>query len=259
MNRTLLSLALAAAASGVASAHGPQMQITVTGGKIVTRDLMIDVFTPLTSPRSVYVMPAVEVADIDFPTAWRAGPDTNPVNPNGPGIAYGVGGTFAPGSTLTLAFLEELKLWDGTAFVSASATELAMLRTANPGPASLTGNAGFSGGADPSATITIPASYADESHNSVTYVLLGDGMNPASPVADGLYRTALRFTSSDAAVAPSDPFYLLISKRAETQLGAAIASMGVDPSAVQYLAIPEPSALVLAALGAVGLRRRARA
>jgi hypothetical protein len=257
MNRFVLSAAVVVIGGAVASAHGPQMQVTVTGGKIVTREVMIGVYSPLTAPKTVYAMPAALVTDNNFPTAWRAAPDANPANPFGPGVAYGEGGTFAPSTTLTLSFLDELKVWDGAAFASAGATELAMLRTSNPGPTSLTGNAGISGTSDPLATVAIPAMYTADAHASVTYVLLGDGANPASAVADGLYRAALQFTSSDTSVQPSDPFYVLISKGADTQLDAAIASMGVDAALVQ--AIPEPAAASLAALALsllTGSRRR---
>lgn len=251
----ILTLAIALVASS-AAAHGPAIQATVDAGRITTREILVDHYEPLTAPKSVYVMPAQLVADVDFGSSWRATPDVNPANPFGPGIAYGLGATFPTNSTLTLTFLEELKRWDGSAFVSAGATELALLRTSNPGATSLAGNAGFSGGADPSATITIGASYTAEGHSQTTYVLLGDGVSPASAVADGVYLAKLDLASSDAGIEKSDPFYLVLNKGAGSRVAEAVASLGFDASAVQH--VPEPSAAVFVAIGALALARRRR-
>jgi hypothetical protein len=252
----LASLLCAIAAQS--QAHGPQMQITVDSGKITTRNVMINTYAPLTDEKSVYVMPLKSVADIDFPTSWRAFPDANPANPFGPGAAYGVGSTFPTNSTLTLSFLDELKVWNGASFVSAGATELAALRTSNPGSASLAGNAAFSGGPDLTAEVAIGASYTEDAHASVTYVILGNGVSPAALVADGVYLATLGWSSSDPLVSPSDPFYYVLNKGPATQLMSAIGSLGFDSASVQYLTIPEPSALVLAALGMVAASRRTR-
>ncbi|MEM8864602.1 MAG: hypothetical protein AAGF31_03545 [Planctomycetota bacterium] len=233
--------------ASVASAHGPQIQATNDGGKITTRQVLIGSYTPLTPETTVYVAPIGEVADFDFGPSLRALPDENPHHPFGPGVAYGLGGTFPANSTLTLTFVDELLQWDGGSFVSAGPTELAALRTSNPNGASLTGNVGISGSADPSVEVAIGASYGANAHASVTYVLLGDGVSPTSPTADGIYLAELQLSSSDAAIAPSDPFFLMLAKGSTSMLSEAVTSLGVDPAAVQFLAIPEPASLTLMA------------
>jgi hypothetical protein len=253
MRSFLLWAVACAAISSQALAHGPQMQITVDGGKLTTRNVLTNTYAPLTDEKRVYAMPVLSVGDLDFGTSWRAIPDTNPAYPWGPGAAYGVGATLPINSTLTLSFLDELKVWNGASFVSAGATVLAALRTGNPGPTSLTGNAAFSGGPDVTAEVVIGASYAEDAHASATYVLLGDGVSPTAVVADGVYLATLGWSSSDPLVAPSDPFYMVLNKGPATQLMSAIGSLGFTPSAVQYLSIPEPSAFVLAALGMTAL------
>ncbi len=239
-------------------AHGPAIQTTVDSGKIITRQVLIDTYEPLTTPISVYVAPVNWVADIDFGPSWRATPEANPANPFGPGIAYGLGSTFAP-STITLSLVDELRVWDGSAFVSAGTTELTTLRTSNPNANALTtGSKGVSGSADTSVEFAIAAGYNSSAHSQMTYVLLGDGITTSAPVADGVYLAQLQLSSSDPLVSPSDPFFYVLNKGPATQLMSAIGSLGFAPSAVQYLAIPEPSALVLAALGMVAASRRTR-
>jgi hypothetical protein len=258
MRTQLLWAAACAAISSQALAHGPQMQITVDGGKLTTRHVLTDVYAPLTDAKRVYVMPVKFVDDLDFGASWRALPDSNPAYPYGPGAAYGIGATLPTNLTLTLSFLDELKVWNGASFASAGATELAALRTGNPGPTSLAGNAAFSGGPDVTAEATIGASYTEDAHASVTYVILGNGVSPAALVADGVYLATLGWSSSDPLVSPSDPFYYVLNKGPATQLMSAIGSLGFDSASVQYLTIPEPSALVLAALGMVAASRRTR-
>lgn len=257
--RTFFLCATACVAIGSPTlAHGPQMQITVDGGKLTTRNVLTNTYAPLTDEKRVYAMPVLSVDDFDFGTSWRAIPDTDPSYPYGPGAAYGVGGTLPTGSTLTLSFLDELKVWDGASFVSAGLTGLTALRTGNPGPTSLTGNAAFSGGQDMTAEVAIGASYTEDAHASVTYVFLGDGTSPAATVDDGVYLAKLGWSSSDPLVAPSDPFYLVLNKGPATELMAAIGSLGFGASEVQYLSIPEPSAIVLATLGLAAASRRTR-
>lgn len=254
-------LVLAAVLSAIVSqsrAHGPQMQITVDSGKITTRNVLTNTYAPLTDEKRVYAMPVSLVQSLSFGPSWRATPDLNPSYPFGPGAAYGVGATFPTDSTITLSFLDELKVWDGSAFVSAGTTELAALRSGNPNASSLTGNAAFSAGPDVTTEVAIGASYTESAHASVSYVFLGDGTSPAAAVNNGVYLAALSWSSSDLSIAPSDPFYYVLNKGPATQLMSAIGSLGFAPSAVQYLAIPEPSAFVLAALGMVAASRRTR-
>lgn len=247
--RTLLRAALALLIlPAAASAHGPQLQITNDGGQIVTRSVLVNDYSALSDEKSAYVIPVTSVLDTDFPTSWRATADESGAYPFGPGLAYGLGATFPTNSTLTISFLEELMLWDGGAFVSAGDVELAALRTSNPNASSLTGNTAVTGGPDWDAEVAIGDSYDSGAHASVTHVLLGDGVDPAAAVADGLYRAKLQIASSDASIAASDPIYLLLSKNANDQVGQAVASLGLPAGAVQYFTVPEPTTAALAAL-----------
>lgn len=258
MRTQLIWAAACAAISSQALAHGPQMQITVDGGKLTTRHVLTDVYAPLTDEKRVYAMPVTLVDDFDFGPSWRVTPESNPAYPYGPGAAYGVGATLPTNSTLTLSFLDELKVWDGASFISSGEIQLSAMRTGNPNPTSLAGNAAFSSNNAIKATITIGANYSEEAHTSVTYVFLGDAVLPTMDVSDGVYLAKLGWSSSDPLVAPSEPFYYVLNKSPATQLMSAIGSLGFAPSAVQYLAIPEPSAFVLAALGITAASRRAR-
>lgn len=244
---------------GSAFAHGPQIQITSDGGKIVTRQILVGDYTTPTPEASAYVMPVGLVQDLDFGPSWRP-LAVSPAAPFGPGLAYGLDATFPTDSTLTVSFVEELTVWDGAAFVSAGEVELAALRTSNPNAGSLTGNAAVSGGVDASAEIAIGSTYGPNAHASITYALLGDGMSPAVEAADGIYRATLRVSSSDSSIAASEPYYLILNKGPAGQLVSAVSSLGIDPSSVQFLAIPEPSTLLIATLacGVTSLCRRGR-
>lgn len=268
LNRTLrLGVLLVPLA---ANAHGPQIQITATGGKIVTRSVFLDgpYGESLGAPTSAYVMsllPAVPTSPL-----WHARPNTALVpdllNPgalkpeffSGPGLAFGAGQTFTEGTTLSLRFTQGLKLWDGDSFEDAGAEELRAYRGGNPAAPSasiLTSDLG------PSGPLSLPpVSYTAEgveSHATVRYNLLG-----AAP-ADGVYLTGLRIEASGGIdpPLPSDTFYFVLSKNAGAgALAAATASLGFPASAVQSLDVPEPATLAAASLSlaavALGSRQR---
>src|SRR6478752_1021029 len=116
-----------------AFAHGPQIQITNDGGKIVTRQLIADgpYSNSLTAAKSVYVMPL-----LDFNGVSYSRPNSSidpilgvPAFPSGPGFAYGYdladGGPqlFATGSVFSLVFTDGLRRWDSSAFVDAGPTQ----------------------------------------------------------------------------------------------------------------------------------------
>ena len=116
-----VSLALfTALAASAASAHGPQIQITNSGNKIVTRELLLDSpYSPaVTAPKSVYVLALLPFSDV-----WYSHPNGAidpitqlPAFPSGPGLAYGSdladGGpqSFVAGSVLSINFADGLKL-----------------------------------------------------------------------------------------------------------------------------------------------------
>lgn len=261
-------------AAGQAMAHGPQIQATIDGGKVVTRRLIGDgpYSTALTDPTSVYVMGLNQYLGV-----WLSHPNDDllpggiPEFPSGPGFAYGYGydaGTnpapFPVGSQLVLGFTAGLKAWNGAAFVDAGATELeayrgsgvnlVVARTSDVGPHA---NIKFPSVISPATGITF-ATEGKEVHTSVSYRMLGDGSSTASALADGIYLASLQLGNTDASVTMSDPFYFVLTKNAAAaDVRAAAGSLGIDPRRVQF--VPEPAAAGLAACGLLGLlpiRRR---
>jgi hypothetical protein len=255
------------------------MQITATNGKIVTRGVMTDVYTPLTAPKSVYVM---EV--LDFRGVWYARPETvlnppsHPTAPgqptyySGPGLAFGIGQTFTAGSVLSLNFTTGLRLWNGSSFGDAGTTELQYYRGGsigaggqliNPIASILTSD----GSVSPSLAFSaIVGGYDDEAHSSARLRFLGDGTTTilgtgtiASEPADGVYLASLVVATSDPGVAASDPYWFVMHKGVPwSDVVAAVGALNVPNSAVQVLGVPEPSTLVLAGLALTALVSRRR-
>ena len=169
-------------------AHGPQMQITATDGKIITRDILTDVYEPLTPRKSVYVM---EV--LDYRGVWYARPEIelnppdhpsapgDPTYYSGPGIAFGVGQTFAEGSVLSLDFADGLRLWDGNSFADAGATQLQYFRGGSIGAAGQLINPTASiltedGASSPLMSFSaLTMSYPEGDHSTARLRFLGDG------------------------------------------------------------------------------------
>ena len=97
--------------------HGPQMQLTAEAGKIVTRQVMIDDYTPVTAAASIYVLPVASVSNI-----WVVQPPGTAGS--GPGIAPGVGFVDAAShpfktGNYTTSIVDGLKKWNGASFVDA--------------------------------------------------------------------------------------------------------------------------------------------
>ena len=271
---------------GATLAHGPQLQVTNTGGKIVTRDILTDTYHPLTTPKSVYVMPVME-----YQGAWYVRPETE-LNTTGPlagqpkyysgaGLAFGVGQTFAPGSVLTFKFDDGLEKWNGLAFQDAGDTQLQGYRGGTIGGMGQLNSPsqsaiGSDSGPFPGLTYPIPVPsvgpppvvYNDQSHGTGRFRFLGDGTTPvlgsgttATEPLDGVYLARFLLSSNDSNVADSDPFYFVMHKNAAwDDVQAAVRSLGVPSWEVQYLGVPEPSSLAMAglaaALGAAAWRRR---
>lgn len=240
----------------IGAAHGPQIQITADGGKIVTREILLD--SPygnrLSDPKSAYVIPLKEYLGVWY-TRPSAEPDAvlnAPKYYSGPGIAYGYGYDagnpasvgFEVGSQLRIDFTSGLKRWDGAAFVDAGVTELEVFRGsfASPSATGRTSDAApFDGVAY--APIEFAAEGAD-AHNVTRFRLLGDGLTSTSVSLDGVYLATLQFSSDQSGLAPSDPFYFVMPKNAAAdEVAAAVASLGLDANLVQY--VPEPVAIVL--------------
>jgi hypothetical protein len=269
--------------AGSLYAHGPQIQITADSGKIVTRSILNDVYEPLTTPKSVYVM---EV--LDYRGVWYARPETK-LNPpdhatapgqptyySGPGLAYGLGLTFAEGNSFSINFNTGLKLWNGASFGDPGSTALQYYRGGSIGASGQLINPTASivtsdGGASPLLTFAaIAAGYAGEAHSTARLRFLGDGTTTpagsgpqvgtvASEPADGVYLASLILSSDEAGLADADPYYFVMHKNVPwSEVAAAVGSLDVPNSAVQVLGVPEPAAIVLAALALAGTATRRR-
>lgn len=236
-------------------AHGTQIQITNTAGKIVTRNAMTDVYGPtITDPIRVYQMPLI--TDIGGQT-FTYPTTTQPTANSGPGFAYGTGG-FSFDETISLNLLDSLKVWNGSSFVDPGAEQVNIFRgsvtattptfqmtTADTGPFVSTMVV-----ATPVASVDFPTTPGPDSHASVRYRMLGDGMNRTSIADDGVYLLQFSLSSTQVGLAASDSFYFLLDKNAPLgDLTAAssflLTSNGFSPSQLQ--AIPEPGTWALCA------------
>jgi hypothetical protein len=268
---------LAAMAAGRAAAHGPQIQVTLDSGKIVTRELLLDgdYSTSLTGPKNVYIMPLGVTANV-----WYSRPNGAllpgglPEFTSGPGLAYGYGfdamtnpQPFPVGSQFELKFTAGLKSWNGSAFVDAGATQLeafrgsgvnlVVARTSDAGPFQ---SIAFPSTISPMAGVSFTAD-EEETHTSVSYRMLGDGASTTSALVDGIYLASFQLGNTAPSVQDSDPYYFVLSKNGHpAQVQAAAMSLGIPAGQIQNLIAPEPAAVTLT-LGALvtvvwGARRR---
>ena len=260
MRSTFVALVVLAAAGHTALGHGPQIQATIDGGRIVTRRIFQDgpYGTVLSPPTSAYVMPLMQ----NSAGVWLSRPNGTLLPggilqyPSGPGIAYGYGydpvtnpAPFPLGSQLVLGFAGGLKAWDGSGFVDAGATELEAFRGSgvNLVVARTSDTAPFADIQFPS--VIAPATGIQftnaEAHGGVSYRMLGDGSSMTSPLADGIYLATLTLGSTDSSVATSEPFYFVLTKNAApADVQAAAGWLDVDQSRIQF--VPEPTAVWLA-------------
>jgi hypothetical protein len=265
MRAQALALALTISLSASpASAHGPQIQITEDNKKIVTRELHLDGLysTALAPPKSVYVMPLLPLDAV-----WYSRPNNTPSAtipslpefPSGPGLAYGYdladGGTqaFAAGSVLSVGFADGLKRWNGAAFVDAGATQLKSFRGSNASISTPPENFAITSDSGPFDSVSlapVAAGYGTdgaEVHSSLRFALLGDGTSPTSSSPDGVYLLKMQVSSTQG-LSASDPYYFVLNKNgAAADVAAAVQSLGVAPSLVQWL-VPEPSCAALVAM-----------
>lgn len=254
----VLASVIASATSAV-WAHGPQLQITNEAGKIVTRNVFLDgPYHTLTPIRQAYVMPVLE-----FNGSWYSRPNNatdilgNPSFFSGPGLAYGLGATFAPDENFALTFADGLKRWNGAAYVDPGREQIQAFRGTPESPSAMavTSDAGpFEALEFP----TVAAGYDSEAHSSARFRLLGDGADPLSVSQDGVYLLTLQVTSTDSTLESSEPFYFVLHKNApQPSVLAAVGALGVSAAQVQF--VPEPGTLLLVVLalaaGALTTRR----
>lgn len=239
--------------------HGPQIQLTAEAGKIVTRQVMVDDYVPVTAATSIYVLPVAQI-----PNGWVTQPPGT--SGSGPGIAPGVGFVDAASHPFktgdyTTSIADGLKRWDGANFVDAGTVQLQLYKTINN---VLTTAATTDSG--PFASITYPLTIdGDETHSGMSFRFLGDGVSAASPLADGVYLLSLKMSATG--LTESDPFYFVLPKGVTpAEAGAATRAFaqqqGVPAGAIQAMtAIPEPTTLSMTALAlsvACAARRRVR-
>jgi hypothetical protein len=258
-------------------AHGPQIQVTNDGSKIVTRQLFLDgpYYNTLSASTSVYVMPVLDSGGV-----WYSRPNTTydpllegPAFVSGPGLAYGYdladGGpqAFAEGSVLSIGFTAPLLKWNGSTFVDAGATQLKAFRGSNVNVASPPENFAVTSDAGPFDNVSlaaVAANYGSEGpdvHSSLRFALLGDGSSATSPLADGVYLLSMQLSSTQSGLAASEPYYFVLYKNAANEaVQSAVSTLGISASQIQWLAVPEPATGAIAVLGLVliGCGRRVR-
>jgi len=262
MRSSVLKAVACLAAIGVCSpawGHGPQIQLTAEAGKIVTRQVLVDEYVPLSPATSIYVLPVANISSI-----WVVQPPGT--TGSGPGIAPGVGFIDAAShpfktGNYTTSIVDGLKKWNGASFVDAGDVQLQLYKTASGNP--LTATTTDSG---PFASITYPLTMdSEEAHTGMGFRFLGDGVSNTSALADGVYLLSLKVSTSG--LADSDPFYFVLPQGVSPEeAGQATLTFagqqGIARDAVQALAaIPEPTSLALAALaigGCIATRHRQR-
>jgi hypothetical protein len=225
-------------------AHGPQMQITIDGGKIVTREVFADEpYTPFAPEQWLYHFNMAQRALGDANDGWYAQPSAATAF-TGPGIATELGG-FATGSVISLRFTDGLKIWNGSAFVDPGAEQIEAFR----GLPKVAGAISSDGGPFNSFAFTAIAN-SEHEHKTARFRLLGDGAGSNTPSDDGMYLIAMQLATDQPGVDASHPFYFLLNKNAspehQTQALAAATAL-----------VPEPSgALLLFVAGAIVISRR---
>ena len=229
------------------------MQISVENNKIVTRGLVYDTanYSDSNPVQNSYVVPMVQRTLGDANDGWYA--QFNSTNTEavflGPGIKYGNGG-FNGGVTITDTIIDGLKLWNGSSFIDPGTEQVQGLRgTISVPTATLaTVDSGMGG----SFSLVTPAAVTATAHSQVYWRLLGDGSTSNSASDDGVYLLKLQLTTTQAGVAASDPYYLLLSKNASS------ADQTAAQSYVNSTLVPEPASLAAAAVASAGLLARRR-
>jgi hypothetical protein len=253
-------MALLAAASSAARAHGPQIQVTAEAGKILTHAMFVnEPYNAVLQPfKSAYVLPTVNISG-----EWLVRPNAlsdpgGEADINGPGFAVGFGydsmnPTIHPfqSGNYTVSFTDGLKRWTGSAFVDAGGTQFRVNKNA------VAANTTDSG---PFASVTWNINVtSSNAHSGLAFRFLGDGSSSTSPLPNGVYLASMEL--SHGSLTKSDPYYFLIPRApGPGDVENAIAALGLPASAVQRV-VPEPGSLGLCALALAALavrRRRAK-
>jgi len=192
-------------------AHGPQIQIGIENGRIVTRHLFEDEpYNGAVTPKEwVYEIPMTQRSLADADDGWYSEP-TDHTPWTGPGIATALGG-FATGSILKLTFADGLKIWNGSTFVDPGTEQIDAYRGAHVAFAVTSDVGPFQ-----SFNFTAISNSGDE-HKTARFRLLGNGAQPNTPSDDGVYLLSLKLETDQPGVQPSDTYYFLLNKNASQQ------------------------------------------
>lgn len=303
LRSALAACLLVPVGAAAALAHGVQIQLSFnpTAGTIESRQIVSTDTRPvtLTDLTRIYVMPLV-VANGTTPAAhpaaqaaWYSQPSIT-TYPSGNGLSYqwdtttGTGGQLAgtgwawknspslpnlAGTVFAFRFTDRLFKWDGGQFTAAAAgaTQLQAFR----GDAT-TAPTVFLTTASGSSLVYSAVGSATQStnpHSNAGFRLLGDGtsFDPAAAGVgtDGIYLQGMQITTTattpgGAAVAASDPLYMVLSKNtsfddAYAVAAAFAASQGIPLGQIQSVPEPTTTALIAGAAvaGLVRWRRRA--
>ena len=137
-------------------------------------------------------------------------------------------GTFPIGSNIGFSVLDSLRKWDGKNFDSIPEETISIGFGTSLGPIVTPTTPGFVDGFD--LNVASDGSW----HRHYDFVL-------DSPSSTGIYLLQLQLDSSNAGIAPTDPFFVVFNQN-DTELNHDAAIAFVESS----LTVPEPSSLALA-------------
>jgi hypothetical protein len=251
-----------------AFAHGPQIQLTRDNDTITTRRIFREEpYASLTPPTSVYVIPLMETGGVWYSRPNNTPSSTIPGQPeylSGPGIAFGydqVDGAprdFASGQHFELNLIDGLQWWDGSAFVDPGAEEIQAFRSSG---SAVTNDSLSTGSPATMPYGNVSATYNSGAHSGATFQLLGDGTSPTTASDNGVYLLSMTYSSTEAGLADSEPFYFLLHKNADgadvsAALNSLLSSQNIGTALVQV--VPEPTSALLVTIAATGLLVRRR-
>lgn len=258
--------ACAALSVSIASAHGPQIQVTVDSGKITTRQILpgntYSTTNGLTATASIYVMPVNSLLFNGSPVS-RVQPLSTQVF--GPGFTYGYDQFANPRGTRLFSanlelHLEGLQIWNGASFVDTGVgmEQLGLIQSSgNVNPDTLKTIMG----GDVHLAIPVTATYGADEHSSVRYQLLGDGLSPNVASRDGIYLVTMEFSGLQApSLTPSDTFYYILGKNVSYNelsnvASSFAASQSIGSNLIQYAPslVPEPGTMVALVMATFGM------
>jgi hypothetical protein len=175
------------------------------------------------------------------------------------------------GKSFGLRFTSGLRAWNGSGFVDAGNEQLqafsgdATSAIVSTTPRALTDDATTDNGAGPSFINTpVGTTWSNAPHFSWSFRILGNGVDDTVAPDDGVYLAQYRVYSNasdpggSTTIGESDIVSLLLFKNASlTEQQAAVASLNLASSQVQYAYTPEPASLVvMASVFTVLLKRR---